>query len=117
MANIEVKSFLQLGVTVPHVSTTYEIYKGSPENLESAILIDKIEKTKIYKDKWWSKLPKPDGLGFYSDEEDLFCRIKLHFEDEINTESTWYYIGPLSQVQFSKDREELTEYKITEYEN
>ena len=76
MAHIIIENYLTLGSGSSLAATSYQVAKDP----EFTKIIDEIHESREFRLKWWTPLPKPGG-GFYSDEIELYARVKLFRED------------------------------------
>lgn len=101
MAYITISDYIDVGTGLEWTATSWQFAKDEQfEKIIDESLVDYTNKT-----MWRSRLPKlPEDLeegeteGYYSDLDEIYCRVKVHLGDN-DVESAWYVLGPKSQKE------------------
>lgn len=92
MALLEVKDYIEIGSSVPHDASSWQVAKDK----DFKKIIDESLKDRVNVKSWYTPLPKlkEDGEGYYSDLSTLYARVKIFLGE---TESDWVVVGPKTQ--------------------
>lgn len=107
MANIEIEKYLTLGASTPLIATSYQVALDE----DFTQIIDEIHESVEHKMYWNTPLPKIDGNGFYSDETQIYARVKLFLKNDDGTlfaPDDWYVLPMQSQVDYNLEHRTFT---------
>lgn len=93
MALFMLSDFVSIGTNAPHTATSWEVANDQ----YFTVLIDQSLNDANNLTSWHSPLRKPNGTGFYNENDNVYCRVKVHFE---NHSSQWYVLPVCEQHQF-----------------
>ena len=104
---LEIEKYLTLGASTPLIATSYQVALDE----DFTQIIDEIHESVEHKMYWNTPLPKIDGNGFYSDETQIYARVKLFLKNDDGTlfaPDDWYVLPMQSQVDYNLEHRTFT---------